>query len=89
MDTFVSLLPLLLWSSLFVVLLKKFGFNKIIFTICLGFTVLLNFRAAMLTEMLSAYILISIIGQILFLYVIIAFVYNLVKRKKISKENHL
>lgn len=86
METFVSLLPLLLWSGLFVVLLKKFGFNKIIFIICLGFTVLINFRAAMLTSTLSAYIFINIIGQTLLLYVIIAFVYNLVKRKKIKSS---
>ena len=85
MEAFISLLPLLLWSSLFVILLKKFGFNKIIFVICLGFTVLLNFRAAMLTGTLSAYIFINIIGQTLFLYVIISFVYNLIKRKKEPK----
>jgi hypothetical protein len=85
MGTFISLLPLLLWSSLFVILLKKFGFNKIIFFICLGFTVLLNIRAAIMTETFSAYLFINIIGQTLFLYVIISFVYNLIKRKKEPK----
>ena len=85
MQILVSLLPLLLWSVLFVVLLKKYGFEKIIFIICLAISVLLYISSAILTSTLSASILINIVGQTLFLYIIIDFVYNLAKRKKDSK----
>lgn len=86
MDILVSLLPILLWLALFLVLLKKFGFNKIIFIVCLVVSVLLYISAAFLTSTFSASILINIIGQTLFLYIIVAFVYNFAQRKKDSKS---
>jgi len=87
MEIFVSLLPLLLWAVLFVFLLKKNGFEKIIFIICLAISVLLYISSAILTSTLSASIIVNIISQTLFLYIIIAFVYNIAKRKKDSKSS--
>lgn len=88
MEILVALLPLVLWLVLFIILIKKFKFNKKVFIICLGLTVLLNLNGILSLQYLAS-VLVSIIGQILFLYVIIDFIYNIVKRRKASEENHL
>lgn len=87
MEILVALLPLLLWTVLFVVLIRKFKFDRNIFIICLGITVFLNFRLLISSYFFSG--LINVVGQTLFLYVVVDFIYHIVKRKKLTKENHL
>ena len=80
MEIFVAFLPLLLWLGLVIFLLKKFGLNKFIFVLCVVFTAILNFRAAILSSSLSLHILINIIAQTLFLYVVVSFIDILIKK---------
>lgn len=84
MEIFVSLLPVFLWSAIFIILVNKFKFDKNIFIISIGIAALLNFRA-ILSAPYSPTSYIYIIVQTLFFYDIIDLFYNLMKRKKDSK----
>jgi len=93
MNTFMALLPALVWITLFIISIKRHGFNRIIFitSVSLSFLlVLLNLRSGSFTDNLTELLWTSplILIWSMIVYTIINFIYNLIKfiKRKLSSS---